>query len=61
VLGIVDNMMEYGSFVEIYNSPKQFRRDLIKSYYETILLKDCVSNNAIRDVKSFKELELLSH
>ena len=56
VLGIVDNMMEYGSFVEIYNSPKQFRRDLIKSYYETILLKDCVSNNAIRDVKSFKEL-----
>ena len=56
VLGIVGNMMEYGSFVEIYNSPKQFRRDLIKSYYETILLKDCVSNNAIRDVKSFKEL-----
>ncbi len=56
VLGIVDGMMEYGSFVEVYNSPKQFRRDLIKSYYETILLKDCVSNNAIRDVKSFKEL-----
>jgi len=56
VLGIVDNMMEYGSFVEIYKSKEQFRRDLIKSYYETILLKDCVSNNAIRDVKSFKEL-----
>ncbi len=56
VLGIVDNMMEYGSFVEVYKSREPFRRDLIKSYYETILLKDCVSNNAIRDVKSFKEL-----
>ena len=56
VLGIVDSMMEYGSFVEVYKSKEQFRRDLIKSYYETILLKDCVSNNAIRDVKSFKEL-----
>ena len=56
VLGIVDSMMAYGSFVEVYKSQNEFRRDLIKSYYETILLKDCVSNNSIRDVKSFKEL-----
>jgi len=56
VLNIVDNMLEYGSFVEIYDTPKEFRREILTSYYDTILLKDCVSNNAIRDVKGFKEL-----
>ena len=56
VLNIVDNMMKYGSFVEIYESDMEFKREILSSYYDTILLKDCVSNNAIRDVKSFKEL-----
>ena len=56
VLNIVDNMLQYGSFVEIYETPMEFRREVLSSYYDTILLKDCVSNNAIRDVKGFKEL-----
>jgi predicted AAA+ superfamily ATPase len=56
VLNIVDNMMKYGSFVEIYESGVEFKREILSSYYDTILLKDCVANNAIRDVKSFKEL-----
>lgn len=56
VLNIVDNMLQYGSFVEIYDNKEEFRRDILSSYYDTILLKDCVSNNAIRDVKGFKEL-----
>ncbi len=56
VLKIIDDMMQFGSFVEIYNADEEFRRELIKSYYETILLKDCVSNYSIREVKSFKEL-----
>ena len=56
VLNIVDNMLVYGSFVEIYDNKEEFRRDILSTYYDTILLKDCVSNNAIRDVKSFKEL-----
>jgi len=56
VLNIVDNMIKYGSFVEIYENKEEFRRELLSSYYDTILLKDCVANNAIRDVKSFKEL-----
>lgn len=56
VLNIVDNMLQYGSFVEIYETQEEFRRDILSSYYDTILLKDCVSNNAIRDVKGFKEL-----
>ena len=56
VLNIVDNMLEYGSFVEIYETPEEFKREILSSYYDTILLKGCVSNNTIRDVKRFKEL-----
>jgi len=56
VLNIVDNMLQYGSFVEVYNNKEEFRRDILSSYYDTILLKDCVSNNTIRDVKGFREL-----
>jgi len=49
-------MMMYGSFVEVYNAKEEFKRDIIKSYYETVILKDCIVNNSIRDAKSFKEL-----
>lgn len=56
VLKLVDDMMYHGSFVEVYDHAEEFRRDILNSYYQTILLKDCVSNHALRDVKSFKEL-----
>lgn len=56
VLNIVDSMMKYGSFVEVYDAADEFKRDILKTYYETVLLKDCVANNQIRDIKSFKEL-----
>ena len=56
VLKLVDDMMAYGSFVEVYEHEDAFKRDILKSYYQTILLKDCVANNALRDVKGFKEL-----
>ena len=56
VLNIVDNMLQYGSFIEVYETPIEYKREVLSSYYDTILLKDCISNNAIRDVKGFKEL-----
>lgn len=56
VLNILDNMIKYGSFVEIVDNKEEFKREILSTYYDTILLKDCVFNNAIRDVKSFKEL-----
>jgi len=56
VLKIIDEMLKYGSFVEVFNANEEFKREILKTYYETILLKDCVSNNKIRDIKSFKEL-----
>ena len=56
VLKLVDDMMNYGSFVEVYELKDEFKREVLSTYYETILLKDCVANNQIRDIKSFKEL-----
>lgn len=56
VLNIIDSMMNFGSFVEVYEIQEEFKRELLLTYYETILLKDCVVNNTIRDLKSFKEL-----
>ena len=57
VLNIVDRMMAFGSFAEVYKKEdRQYQRELILSYYETIILKDCVANHGIREVKQFKEL-----
>lgn len=55
-LAIVDDLMKSGCFVEIIDAPENLKRDLLSSYYDTILLKDCVSNNQIREIKSFREL-----
>jgi len=60
VLNIVDNMMRYGSFVEVYDAAIDLKREILKTYYDTILLKDCVSNNKVRDIKSFQELSFYS-
>lgn len=56
VLKLVDDMMQYGSFAEIYQIERDLKRELLSSYYDTILLKDAVGNNKIRDIRSFKDL-----
>ena len=57
VLNIVDKLMEFGSFAEVYKKEdREYKRELILNYYETIILKDCVANHGIREVKQFKEL-----
>lgn len=56
VLNIVDGMMKYGSFAEVYATYEELKRPLISTYYDTIILKDCVATHGIRDFKSFKEL-----
>lgn len=56
VLKLVDDMLNYGSFVEVYDAPTALKREIVASYFETILLKDCVVNNQVRDIKGFKEL-----
>ncbi|MEA1913713.1 MAG: ATP-binding protein [Campylobacterota bacterium] len=53
-LKICDSMMQFGSFFEVLNENK-FKRDIVLSYYETIIFKDCIANNNLRDAKTFKE------
>lgn len=60
VLKIVDDMLLYGSFVEVFEIEEELKRDLIISYYNAILLKDCVANNQIRDILGFEELSFYS-
>ncbi len=56
VLAIIDNMLKYGSFVEVFQNKEEFKRDIISTYFDTILLKDCAANNNVRDISSFKAL-----
>lgn len=55
VLQLVDQLMHYGSFYEVLTAGEH-KRDIILSYYDTLLLKDCIANNALRDAKGFKEM-----
>ena len=54
-LKIVDEMMHYGSFFEVLKE-EEYKREIILSYYETIIFKDCIANNNLRDAKTFKEV-----
>jgi predicted AAA+ superfamily ATPase len=55
LLATVESMMEYGSFWEVIKEDNQ-KRELILSYYDTIVYKDCIANNKIREAKTFKEV-----
>ncbi|MDM8539408.1 ATP-binding protein, partial [Desulfobacterales bacterium HSG17] len=56
VLGLVDSMLKYGSFVDVFDNKDEYKREILSTYYDEIILKDCVANNSIRDIKSFKGL-----
>ncbi|CAN5317233.1 ATP-binding protein [soil metagenome] len=56
-LALLDSMLNFGSFPRIHDLPDPaVKRKLLKSYYETLLLKDCISNHAVRDTKAFINL-----
>lgn len=54
-LRLTDEIMEYGSFFEVLEEPEH-KRSIILSYYDTIVFKDCIANNNLRDAKTFKEV-----
>ncbi len=56
VLNIIDDILQYGSFPQVYKTQKKHKRELLISYYDTILIKDCILNSAIRDAKLLKYL-----
>lgn len=57
VLAQLDEAMLFGGFPRIFGIKEiEVKRKILKNYYETILLKDCIANHSIRDVKSFMSL-----
>ncbi|MCH9643686.1 MAG: ATP-binding protein [Gammaproteobacteria bacterium] len=57
VLSLLDQLLTMGGFPRIHllNNDEQ-RLKLLKNYYETILLKDCIANHNIRDTATLMQL-----
>lgn len=56
-LALFDAMLQYGGFPRIHRvATQRQRRKILQSYYETILLKDCIKNHKIRDNKLLMNL-----
>jgi predicted AAA+ superfamily ATPase len=55
---LVDLYMKYGSFPEIVLKPMDdtIKTELLNSYYESIVLKDCIVYNQVRDSSLFYRL-----
>jgi len=54
---VLDNMLIHGGFPRIHCIDKESdRRKILKSYYETIILKDCIKSNDVRDTKTLTNL-----
>ena len=59
VLRILDDCIEFGCFPEIKSlNDKQMRTELLKNYFDSIVLKDCVSRYQIADIAAFKKMLL---
>ena len=57
VLRVLDDMLEYGGFPRIHLAEdRSARRSLLKSYYDTIVLQDCIKNHDIRDIRTLSNL-----
>jgi predicted AAA+ superfamily ATPase len=59
VLRILDDCIEYGCFPEIKSlNDNKMRKELLKSYFDSIVLKDCVSRHPVADIPAFKKMLL---
>jgi predicted AAA+ superfamily ATPase len=58
LLRLLDSYMKYGSFPEIVLNPPDddVKIELLNSYYESIVLKDCIVYNQVRDRSLFYRL-----
>ncbi|GHT24228.1 ATPase [Bacteroidia bacterium] len=58
-LRIIDECLDWGCFPEIKSmDDKQNRSELLKSYFESIVMKDCVARHQISDIVTFKKMLL---
>lgn len=56
-LRLLDKMMNFGGFPRVNQIEKEpQRRKVLKSYYETILLKDCIKDHKVRDTRTLMNL-----
>ena len=61
VLSLLDDCLEWGCFPEInILKNSDIKLNLLKSYFDSIIMKDCVSRYSIADVAMFKKLLLYS-
>jgi len=61
VLRIIDNCLEWGCFPEITPMTNQeIKSNLLKSYFDSIIMKDCISRYQIGDVATFRKLLIYS-
>lgn len=57
VLNLFESMLQHGAFPEILKiGDPELKREVLVSYYETIVLKDCIANSTIRETRIFKDL-----
>jgi len=61
VLRLLDDCLEWGCFPEIKAlKNNDIKSNLLKSYFDSIIMKDCVSRYSIADITMFKKLLLYS-
>jgi predicted AAA+ superfamily ATPase len=61
VLRLLDDCLEWGCFPEIKALKNDdIKSSLLKSYFDSIIMKDCVSRYSIADIAMFKKLLLYS-
>ncbi|MDR0572482.1 MAG: ATP-binding protein [Tannerella sp.] len=59
VLRLFDDVLQWGAFPEIRQiADTEIRLDLLKSYFDSIVMKDCVVYQKISDVPTFRRLLL---
>lgn len=57
VLSIFENALRFGSFPGLVKiGDDDLKRELLVSYYDTIVLKDCLAASAIRETSIFREM-----
>ncbi|MDR1682168.1 MAG: ATP-binding protein [Candidatus Symbiothrix sp.] len=58
-LQLLDKCLEWGCFPEIISTKnKEIKTNLLSSYFDSIIMKDCVSRYQIADIAVFKKLLL---
>jgi predicted AAA+ superfamily ATPase len=57
VLNLLDDYMQYGGFPEVFKTENEaLKLEILSNYYRTIVLKDCIINQKIRESAKFEQL-----